>query len=209
MRVKLEEVCKRIYAGGDVPKNSCSKVKTLKYSVPIYTNGELNNGLYGYTDLPKENELSITIAARGTIGFTAIRKEPFFPAIRLITVVPDLSKVSVRYMLYALKKCKPKSNGTSISQLTVPDIKKTYIDIYNMPEQEKIADKLELITRIIDSHECELNNLDKLIKARFVEMFGDPVANPMKWNVKKLKELALNINSGNTPKGGSENYVDK
>ena len=171
MRVKLEEVCKRIYAGGDVPKNSCSKVKTLKYSVPIYTNGELNNGLYGYTDLPKENELSITIAARGTIGFTAIRKEPFFPAIRLITVVPDLSKVSVRYMLYALKKCKPKSNGTSISQLTVPDIKKTYIDIYNMPEQEKIADKLELITRIIDSHECELNNLDKLIKARFVEMF--------------------------------------
>ena len=173
MRVKLEEVCKRIYAGGDVPKNSCSKVKTLKYSVPIYTNGELNNGLYGYTDLPKENELSITIAARGTIGFTAIRKEPFFPAIRLITVVPDLSKVSVRYMLYALKKCKPKSNGTSISQLTVPDIKKTYIDIYNMPEQEKIADKLELITRIIDSHECELNNLDKLIKARFVEMFGE------------------------------------
>ena len=38
-------------------------------------------------------------------------------------------------------------------------------------------------------------------------MFGDPVANPMKWPVKKLKDLSLQINSGNTPKGGSENYV--
>ena len=40
-------------------------------------------------------------------------------------------------------------------------------------------------------------------------MFGDPVANPMHWPVKRLKELAIQINSGNTPKGGSENYVEK
>lgn len=38
---------------------------------------------------------------------------------------------------------------------------------------------------------------------------GDAVANPMKWPVKRLKELSVQINSGNTPKGGSENYVDK
>ena len=49
--------------------------------------------------------------------------------------------------------------------------------------------------------------LDGLIKARFVEMFGDAVANPKKWPVKKLKDLSVQINSGNTPKGGSENYV--
>ena len=40
-------------------------------------------------------------------------------------------------------------------------------------------------------------------------LFGDPVANPMHWPVKRLKELAIQINSGNTPKGGSENYVEK
>ena len=40
-------------------------------------------------------------------------------------------------------------------------------------------------------------------------MLGDPVANPMHWPVKRLKELAIQINSGNTPKGGSENYVEK
>ncbi|OLR58111.1 restriction endonuclease subunit S [Anaerostipes sp. 992a] len=40
-------------------------------------------------------------------------------------------------------------------------------------------------------------------------MFGDPVANPMRWPVKKLKELVVQVNSGNTPKGGSEVYVDE
>mgnify|MGYP000140632572 FL=1 len=40
-------------------------------------------------------------------------------------------------------------------------------------------------------------------------MFGDAVANPMKWPIKKLKELSVQINSGNTPKGGSENYVEE
>lgn len=39
-------------------------------------------------------------------------------------------------------------------------------------------------------------------KFRFVELFGDAVANPMKWPVKKLKDLSVQINSGNTPKGG-------
>ena len=40
-------------------------------------------------------------------------------------------------------------------------------------------------------------------------MFGDSVANPMKWPIKKLKDLSIQINSGNTPKGGSENYVEE
>lgn len=94
MRVKLEEVCKRIYAGGDVPKDRYSEVKTEEYSVPIYANAEKDDGLYGYTDKAREEELSLTIAARGTIGFTAIRREPFLPVVRLITVVPDTDKVS-------------------------------------------------------------------------------------------------------------------
>ena len=97
MRVKLDKVCKRIYAGGDVPKDRYSTVKTAEYAIPIYANAEKDNGLYGYTDTARENELSITVAARGTIGFTAIRREPFLPVVRLITVVPDLSTVSERY----------------------------------------------------------------------------------------------------------------
>jgi type I restriction enzyme S subunit len=175
MRVKLDKVCKRIYAGGDVPKGRYSTVKTAEYAIPIYANAEKDNGLYGYTDTARENELSITVAARGTIGFTAIRREPFLPVVRLITVVPDLSTVSERYLYYALRNCKPAFSGTSIPQLTVPDIKKNEIELYSLSVQETIADKLDAVGRIIELRQQQLQKLDDLVKARFVEMFGDPL----------------------------------
>ena len=171
MRVRLEEVCKRIYAGGDVPKDRYSEVMTEEYSVPIYANAEKDNGLYGYTDKAREEELSITVAARGTIGFTAIRREPFFPVVRLITVVPDIEKVSERYLYYVLKNCKPQSSGTSIPQLTIPDIKKNSLELYSISKQESIANQLDKVNRVIELRKQELNSLDCIIKARFVELF--------------------------------------
>ena len=68
---------------------------------------------------------------------------------------------------------------------------------------------MDKVTILIDERKKELQLLDDLIKARFVEMFGDAVSNPMGWTVKKLKDLTVQINSGNTPKGGSENYVNE
>lgn len=182
MRVKLDKVCKRIYAGGDVPKDRYSTVKTAECAIPIYANAEKDNGLYGYTDTARENELSITVAARGTIGFTAIRREPFLPVVRLITVVPDLSTVSERYLYYALRNCKPASSGTSIPQLTVPDIKKNEIELYSLSVQDKIADKLDAVERIIELRKHQLQKLDELVKSRFVELFGDPKLNDKGWN---------------------------
>lgn len=190
MRVKLDKVCKRIYAGGDVPKDRYSTVKTAECAIPIYANAEKDNGLYGYTDTARENELSITVAARGTIGFTAIRREPFLPVVRLITVVPDLSTVSERYLYYALRNCKPASSGTSIPQLTVPDIKKNEIELYSLSVQETIADKLDAVGRVIELRQQQLQTLDELVKARFIELFGDPVLNQHGW-----RKVALEVNA--------------
>ena len=196
MRVKLEEVCKRIYAGGDVPKDRYSEVKTEEYSVPIYANAEKDGGLYGYTDKAREEELSITIAARGTIGFTAIRREPFLPVVRLITVVPDTDKVSERYLYYVLCNCKTQSSGTSIPQLTVPDIKKNSLELYSIAEQEYIADQLDKVNRIIELRQKELDVLDNLIKARFIDMFGDPIDNSKGYPVHQLSEYITSLTSG-------------
>lgn len=191
MRVKLDKVCKRIYAGGDVPKDRYSSVKTAEYAIPIYANAEKDNGLYGYTDTARENELSITVAARGTIGFTAIRREPFLPVVRLITVVPDLSTVSERYLYYALRNCKPAFSGTSIPQLTVPDIKKNEIELYSLSVQETIADKLDAVGRIIELRQQQLQKLDELVKARFVELFGEPISNSRNLETRELKDTLV------------------
>ena len=76
-------------------------------------------------------------------------------------------------------------------------------------EQISVCDKLDKLYVIINEMKQQLRLLDDLIKARFVEMFGDAVANPMNWPIKELKDLSVQINSGNTPKGGSENYVEE
>ena len=204
MRVKLDKVCKRIYAGGDVPKDRYSTVKTAEYAIPIYANAEKDNGLYGYTDTARENELSITVAARGTIGFTAIRRVPFLPVVRLITVVPDLSTVSERYLYYALRNCKPASSGTSIPQLTVPDIKKNEIELYSLSVQETIADKLDAVGRVIELRQQQLQKLDELVKARFVELFGG-IHNSNKYPYKPIQELT-DIIIGGTPNRDVNEY---
>ncbi|WP_341492355.1 restriction endonuclease subunit S [Mesomycoplasma ovipneumoniae] len=85
----LVEVCKEIYAGGDIPKEDFSKIKTPKYNVPIFTNGTNENALYGYTNKARTIETAITISARGTIGFSEKREAPFYPAVRLIVAVPN------------------------------------------------------------------------------------------------------------------------
>ena len=191
MKVKLEEVCKRIYAGGDVPKDRYSEEKTEYYKVPIFANAEKDEGLYGYTDEAREKELSITVAARGTIGYTVIRREPFLPVVRLITVVPDLEKVSERYLFYALKMCKPQSSGTSIPQLTVPDIKRNTLNLLDIAEQESIANILDKLKGIIKLRIEVISKLDELIRARFVELFGDLVeGDKIKTNRQKIGTIA-------------------
>jgi len=189
MKIQLPEVCKEIFAGGDVPKDRFSKEKTDLFNVPIYANAEQDDGLYGYTDKARVYEESITIAARGTIGYTSIRKEPFLPVVRLITVIPNNKKVDTTYLYYALRHLKPKSSGTSIPQLTVPTIKSysfNYAD--SIDEQKRIVARLSLLERIIRDRTIELNLLDELIKARFVEMFGSIYED--RFPKCKLKEVA-------------------
>lgn len=102
VRRTLGEIC-NISAGGDAPKDSMSKQKTEKYSVPIISNGIGENALYGYTDAPKVEEPAVTVAARGTIGYAEYRDYPFYPIIRLLTAIPkDSTVVNTKYLYYCL-----------------------------------------------------------------------------------------------------------
>ena len=74
--------------------------------------------------------------------------------------------------------------------------------------QKQICYQLDLVSNIIRQRNDEIASLDTLTKARFVEMFGEPIANPMGWPVKRLKDVSVLITNGNTPKGGSKNYVE-
>ena len=83
-----------ILAGGDVPKEALSDIETEEFNVPILSNGIGGKSLYGWTDKAKINQPSLTISARGTIGWTSFRDTPFFPIVRLLVLTPKVEVLS-------------------------------------------------------------------------------------------------------------------
>jgi type I restriction enzyme S subunit len=146
---KLLNVCDEISAGGDVPKDNFSPNKTDEFQVPIFANGEKNKGLYGYTNIPKIAIPSVTISARGSIGFTEFRSMPFFPIVRLIVLCPS-KNLDAQFLKYALDNSKITNTGTTIPQLTVPTVKEIYIPISPLPEQHRIVAKIEELFSSLD-----------------------------------------------------------
>ena len=171
--VNITDVCSEIFAGGDAPKSNMSVIKTDEYQIPIFSNGEADNGLYGYTNFARVTEPSITVSARGTIGFVAVRNEPFLPIVRLISITPNPEKIEIRYLYYAIQNYKFDGSGTSIPQLTVPMLKKYSFPLPTKQQQLDIANRLDKVSELIEKRKTQLEKLDLLIKSRFIEMFRD------------------------------------
>ena len=98
--------------------------------------------------------------------------------------------------------------GATFKEISKSIVSEIEINIPSIMQQKKVVENLEKLNRIISIRKQELQLLDELVRGRFVELFGDPVANSMNWPVRKLGDLSVQINSGNTPKGGAKNYVD-
>lgn len=113
-------------AGGDKPKVVTQyRDETCKY--PIYSNGLSDDGLYGYTNEPKIFDESVTVSARGTIGFVCLRHIPYVPIVRLVTLIPKANVMDAKYLYLYLNQLHIRGTGTTQQQLTVPDFRKTTI----------------------------------------------------------------------------------
>lgn len=122
-------------AGGDKPQN-VSPIKSNLCQYPIYSNGLSEEGLYGFTDKPKIFKESVTVSARGTIGFVCLRHIPYVPIVRLVTLIPKTEIISAKYLYLWLKQLHITGTGTTQQQLTVPDFRKTEILV---PSQEIVT----------------------------------------------------------------------
>lgn len=150
-RQTVGSVCEELFAGGDVPKDRMSKERGNEYVIPIFTNGEKDKGLYGYTNTARVVKSSITISARGTIGYSQVRNEPFYPAIRLIVATPKTSIIELEFLKYAIKSMSFIHSGSSIPQLTVPMIKDYSVTLpTSKVEQLRIVGELNSLNEQID-----------------------------------------------------------
>ena len=167
-------------AGGDKPK-AFSAVKSSECPYPIYSNGLSDEGLYGYTDIPKIKDESVTVSARGTIGFVCLRHIPYVPIVRLVTLIPNTELMSAKYLYLYLKQLHISGTGTTQQQLTVPDFRKTEIiiptkeimerfntlitpmfnSIWNNKEQnEKLANLRDTLLPKLMSGEIDVSNIE-------------------------------------------------
>ena len=143
---RLEEIAE-LKAGGDKPE-IVSGIRTNDCSVPIFSNGTTNEGLYGYTNFPVIVKQSVTISARGSVGYTVLRRTPFVPIVRLISVIPH--NVYVGYVFFYLKSTTLDSNGAAQQQITIPMIRNKGITIPSKGILEIFESQTEPIFNQID-----------------------------------------------------------
>lgn len=92
-------------------------------------------------------------------------------------------------MVRALKSIEDKTAFVTAKHLSAKELNKLELDMPDIDEQNIRADSLKTLEKIISLREKALKGLDDLTKARFVEMFGDPVNNPMGWEKRQLQEI--------------------
>ena len=154
-------------AGGDKPVDF-SEIKTDVYNIPVYANGIVNKGIFGYTTKPIIKEKSITISARGTIGYCFLRKQPYVPIVRLVVIIPT-DEYYTQYFYYFLNSLGLKGSGSVQSQLTVPDMEKISVIIPTHNLIKEFSDEVEIIDKSIELKEQEntkLTELQSLLLAR-------------------------------------------
>ena len=153
----LENVAS-LSAGGDRP-SVYSGFPTNICTVPIFSNGIDEEGLYGYTDKAKIFDESVTVSARGTVGYVFLREEPYVPIVRLISVIPNAEYVTAKYLYFALASIDLHSTGTSQQQITVPDFKQRLIVVPDRMTMDTFTKFIEPIFCKIKQNKSEIKSL--------------------------------------------------
>jgi len=209
MNRKLGDVC-QFYAGTGFPVAYQGK---LEGELPFYKVGDIaNNVLAGNSYLKICNnfisyddakEIKGTILPEGTIVFAkigealklnrrAITSEDCLIDNNAMGIAPKKNFLSEKYFYYFMKQLKMQDLAEST---TVPSVRKSKLEqveitVPSIERQIEIEHILDNVSKLILMRKQELKALDELIKARFVEMFGDPVSNPHGYDKVALSELA-------------------
>ena len=140
----------------------------------------------------------ILVTCIGIVGKVAINNIECAFNQQINAIVPDLKKCDTKYIAYAIQSQQHRLQDIA-NAAVVPILNKTQfsdieISLPQLDEQRRIASVLDKVSNLIAKRQEQLRKLDELVKARFVEMFGDPISNPKGWPIKKLSDIAEYFN---------------
>ena len=121
------------------------------------------------------------------------------PLYNVFSVSEQLDQQYLYYYLksdFAIQKIRAVATGSVRDNLKLAMLYEFPIEIPVIAEQRKIVDRLDRVKWLIELREKELQSLDELIKARFVELFGNPITNDKGWNVAELNSVCDGIGDG-------------
>lgn len=152
---------------------------------PIYGSG----GIMGYADdyiCPSD---TVIIGRKGNINSPIYVEEPFWNVDTAFGLIANRKYLIAKYLFYFCKKFnfEKLNKAVTIPSLTKSDLLEIKIDLPDKSSQQLIVDRLNTVERVIELRQQELSQLDNLIKARFVELFGNSEQNPrglpvLPWN---------------------------
>lgn len=153
----------------------------------------------------------ILISVRAPIGALNIANTECCIGRGLAALTPNKRLCSGKYLWYALSgkvtELNSKGTGSTFKAINKSVLAETEVPLPPLETQRHIATVLDKVSALIALRRQQLDKLDELVKARFVEMFGDPVDNPMGWEVHELSEYILFLTSGS--RGWSQYFSNK
>ena len=219
-RYKLGEICEIV--SGSTPKTSIAEY--WDGDVKWITPAEINEDSYIITDsVRKLTELgvkktglssfpagTVILSSRAPIGKVAIAGCKMYCNQGFKNLICS-EKINNRYLYWFLKGntvfLNSLGRGATFKEISKQIVAAIEINVPEIDEQMLAVKNLESVSSIIQFRKQELQKLDELIKARFVEMFGDTVTNPLGWKEHRLDEYIQFLTSGS--RGWAQYFVNE
>lgn len=134
---------------------------------------------------------TVIIGRKGNINKPIFVEEPFWNVDTAFGLEAKRDVLLPRYLYYFCCRYdfERLNKAVTIPSLTKADLLKIELELPPLDKQAMVVDKLVRIERIKSLRKQQIEQLDELIKVRFVEMFGDPEFNDKGWSTKKLSSL--------------------
>ena len=212
MKARLGDVCTVV--SGSTPKSTVPEYwdGDIKWITPA----ELSNDTYIINDSARHITAlgvaktglksfpagTVILSSRAPIGKTAIAGCEMFCNQGFKNLICS-EKIDSKYLYYFLSGKTDYLNslgrGATFKEISKAIVENIEIPLPEVEEQKRIAARFERLLRLIQLQKAELEELDKLVKSRFIELFGDPETNPKGWTRQRLDQICENLDSRRVP----------
>ena len=161
---------------------------------PIYGSG----GIMGYANDYLCDANTTVIGRKGTINRPIFVEEPFWNVDTAFGLRANNDFLFPKYLYYFCESFNFEALNTTVTipSLTKANLLQIEIPLPPLPVQQQIADMLDRANVLIEKRKAQIEKLDLLIKSQFIEMFGNPIANPIGWEEHMLFDYINFLTSG-------------